>query len=445
MPFASYSRYGERPNRWLPEFPKHWSIGPAKSFFVEINDRSADGGEELLSVSEYFGVKPRKLAFSQDEHLSRAESLEGYKKCQPGDLVMNIMLAWKTGLGVSEYAGIVSPAYSVFRCGARCWPRFYHYLLRTAEYTAYFKSYSSGVIDSRLRLYPESFGRLAVPNPPIEEQRAIARFLDYETARIDTLIAKQEQLIELLKEKRQAVISHAVTKGLNPDAPMKDSGVEWLGKVPAHWEVSNYKYIARPGTTITYGIVQAGPHTEGGVPYIRTSDMSGEELPDSGYLRTAPEIDRAYARSRVFEGDIVVAIRATVGKALPVPSHLEGANLTQGTAKISPGQGLLSGYLLHWAQSTACLAFLNHHAKGATFKEITLEVLRNTPICVPPIDEQQEIVADLSGRLSMFASLQTKAERAMGLLRERRTALISAAVTGKIDVRNWQPPDEQAA
>ena len=141
----------------------------------------------------------------------------------------------------------------------------------------------------------------------------------------------QRRLIDLLKEKRQAVISRAVTKGLDPSAPMKDSGVEWLGQVPAHWEVKALTKLARPGTSITYGIIQAGPNIENGIPYIRTSDMSGDCLPIDGYLRTSPEIDASYARSKVQAGDLVIAIRATIGKPLLVPPYLEGANLTQGT------------------------------------------------------------------------------------------------------------------
>jgi type I restriction enzyme S subunit len=182
--------------------------------------------------------------------------------------------------------------------------------------------------------------------PDFYEQTQIANFLDHETAKIDVLIDKQQHLIALLKEKRQAVISHAVTKGLNPDAPMKDSGVEWLGKVPEHWEVSQIKYKVQVGTSIMYGIVQAGPHVDDGIPYIKTSDMAGDALPIDGYSKTSKEIDEAYRRSKVSEGDIVVAIRATVGKCLPVPKELEGANLTQGTAKISPGAGVDGEFLL---------------------------------------------------------------------------------------------------
>lgn len=278
--------------------------------------------------------------------------------------------------------------------------------------------------------------------PSQSEAEKIEEYLDHETAKIDTLIEQQQQLIQLLKEKRQAVISHAVTKGLNPDAPMKDSGVEWLGEVPAHWETSQLKYKVKSGTSITYGIVQAGPHVEDGIPYIKTSDMSGDKLPIDGYSKTSHEIDNSYSRSKVYEGDIVIAIRASVGKCLIVPKEITGANLTQGTAKISPSGEICSDYLLAYLSSEPVQLHLNTIAKGATFKEITLDMLRRVPVLVPSIEEQKEIMLKVQALMERFTSLISNAELQMNLLSERRIALISAAVTGKIDVRNWQAPQQ---
>jgi len=253
--------------------------------------------------------------------------------------------------------------------------------------------------------------------------------------KIDTLIEKQEQMIKLLEEKRQAVISHAVTKGLNPDVPMKDSGVEWLGDVPEHWDVSQLRYEKKSNTKITYGIVQAGPNVEDGVPYIRTGDMSGKTLPSTGYLKTSNEIDSAFRRSKVFVGDIVISIRATVGKCLPVPEAISGANLTQGTAKFSAGERVIQKFVLSCLASDQCQSQFSSVAKGATFKEITLDALQRIHITVPPLDEQRDIAVFIDDRLGRFDDLIESAEKAGILLKERRTALISAAVTGKIDVR----------
>ena len=304
---------------------------------------------------------------------------------------------------------------------------------------------ATGASQSMQNISQDVIRNLSIPLPCVKEQQAIANFLDRETAKIDALIAEQQRLIELLQEKRQAVISHAVTKGLNPNVPMKDSGVEWLGEVPEHWEVLQLKRLNKEGTSITYGIVQAGPHIEGGVPYIRTSDMAGDSLHLDTCQCTSQEIDDAYARSRVYEGDLVIAIRATVGKTLEVPSELSGANLTQGTAKFSPGSRASAQYVKSAFSSHYCQSQIGACSKGATFLEITLDSLRRLTFAVPPLHEQKEIMVYLNAECKALDDLTLNSRMACALLQERRSALISAAVTGQIDVRGLveEEPAEQ--
>jgi type I restriction enzyme, S subunit len=202
--------------------------------------------------------------------------------------------------------------------------------------------------------------------------------------------------------------------------------------------------VARKGTSITYGIVQAGPHVEDGVPYIKASDMSGSTLPLSGYAKTSLEIDASYARSRVTTGDLVMTIRASVGKCMPVPVELDGANLTQGTAKISPGAKIDAGFLLAYINSMPVQTYLDRASKGATFKEIALETLRKTPALVPQVFEQAEIASRVRSLGDEFQALIDQASMAVALLQERRTALISAAVTGKLDVRQRTEVESRA-
>jgi type I restriction enzyme S subunit len=288
---------------------------------------------------------------------------------------------------------------------------------------------------------PESFlQNLIVPVPPLPLQRRIAAYLDRETARIDALVAEKEELLRLLEEKRASLISHAVTRGLSgvasaktgldPNAKLKPSGIPWLGEVPEHWELKELRHIAAKGTKITYGIVQAGPDIPDGIPYIRTSDMSGDFLAEDGYQKTSAEIDQSYARSRVYEGDMVISIRASVGKTLSVPKYLNGANLTQGTAKVSPGERIVSRFLFHWMNSHPVQRYLGSISKGTTFKEITLDMLRRTPILVPPDEEQKRIALSCDRSLEVFRSLNKGIKTSIALLREKRSSLISAAVTG---------------
>ena len=267
-------------------------------------------------------------------------------------------------------------------------------------------------------------GNISLGFPSLPEQRRIAAYLDEQTAKIDRLMELRRRQMALLKEQRAALIQQAVTRGLNPNAPMKDSGLPWLGEIPAHWEIIQLRRIIKPGTSITYGIVQAGPYIEGGIPYIRTSDMSGDALPLEGYLCTTPEIDRSYRRSKVREGDVVVAIRATVGKALPVPMELNGANLTQGTAKVSPGTRVITGFLLVALQCESARQQFASLAKGTTFLEITLDMLRRFTIPLPPLNEQSEIVDFINVESAEIDSLHTTYARQLALLAEYRTSLI---------------------
>ena len=227
----------------IGEIPESWEIRRNKELFYEVNDRcSADTELPLLSVSEYHGVTPK---VENSGILTRAESLEGYKICKENDIVMNIMLAWKRAQAVSKYQGIVSPAYCVYRNKSNGLMNmdYVHYLIRSDLYIGIFKMYSTGIIDSRLRLYPDKFLSLYSHVPPADVQQTIAAYLDRKCTQIDTLIANQQQQIEKLKAYKQSVITETVTKGLDPDVAMKDSGVEWIDCIPETWKMVRGKGV----------------------------------------------------------------------------------------------------------------------------------------------------------------------------------------------------------
>ncbi|MHC3044035.1 hypothetical protein ACWPO1_00235 [Acinetobacter nosocomialis] len=438
--YQKYAEYKDSGVEALGLIPKGWSILRGKFLFKEINERSESGEETLLSVSEYYGVKPREEKIADGDFLTRAESLEGYKKCYPNDLVMNIMLAWKRGLGVSKYEGIVSPAYSVFRFSEQVNSDYIHYLLRTEEYTKYFKTRSTGIIDSRLRLYPESFGDIFILFPTLEIQTQIANFLDYETTKIDTLIAKQEKLIELLKEKRQAVISHAVTKGLNPNVPMKDSGVEWLGEVPEHWIVKRLKHIS---PKIGVGLV-INPSTytrEEGVYFIFGGDVKEYEFDLSKTRRISKHDSDNLLPSRLNHRDLVSIRVGYPGVTAVVTKELEGANCAS-IIVIRRGK-----YNSDWLCAAMNIWVGRQQVElasyGAAQKQFNVADAIEFKFPVPPANEQDEIAIFVEETRKKFDNLSNKALQQIELLKERRTALISAAVTGKIDVRNWQHPNQK--
>lgn len=292
--------------------------------------------------------------------------------------------------------------------------------------------------DLRDGLNLELLGDIGCPIPSKAEKESIAAFLDYETLKIDALIEKQQQLIELLKEKRQAVISHAVTKGLNPNAPMKDSGVDWLGEVPGHWIVCKLKHAIKSGSSISYGIVQPGEPLDDGIPFVQTTNMSKGTFENDDLQKTTKAIADAYPRSKLVGGEVILGIRASIGAAFVVPGKLKGANLSRGVARIVPNENLASEYLVLFFGTGSVSRYWELSKQGSTFSEVSIETVRELSLLMPPKSEQLEIEAFIKFRLLKIDGILDFATRKTTLLQERRTALISAAVTGKIDVRNWQ-------
>lgn len=439
MNFSAYPGYKHSGVELLGEFPDHWTLKRFKNVFLERTERSSDGAEELLSVSAYFGIKPRSETLDESDHLSRAESLEGYKVCQAGDLVINIMLAWSRGLGFSWQRGIVSPAYCVFYVTDGSAPKFLDYLLRSDECIRYFKTHSAGIMDSRLRLYPESFGRLFTAIPPNCEQTQISRFLDHETARIDALIDEQQSLIELLKEKRQAVISHAVTKGLDPTVPMKDSGVEWLGEVPAHWTVTKLKFVTDQVVDCPHETPIYNP--DGDYLVIRTADIDqGVLKPERMYRLDREQYVHRTRRMNLEKNDVVYSREGERwGHAALVPKADLYA-LGQRMMQLRVCDSICPEFFMYQLNSVATYRQGEVDTVGATAPHVNISTVINYCLMRPAMDEQKEISRYLSKTLDALDCLIDESLEMKGLLQERRSALISAAVTGKIDVRGWQPP-----
>lgn len=436
MKVRQFPEYRNSGVSWIGPVPAHWSVSRYKEIFVERQERSVGGEETLLSVSAYTGVSPRSALIEDGDHLSRADSLEGYKVCYPNDLVMNIMLAWNRGLGFSRYHGIVSPAYSVFRLRSPNDSRFMDYLVRSDQMIGYFKAFSSGVVDSRLRLYPDTFGSLRCALPPPAEQSAIADFLDRETQKIDALIAEQERLLALLAEKRQAVISHAVTKGLNPDTPMKDSGVQWLGEIPAHWNVVRLKYVASVQTGIAKGKDNTGKETVT-VPYLRVANVQDGylALDDMAMIDIEPEQLHRY---RLQPGDVLMNEGGDfdkLGRGAIWRGEVEDCIHQNHVFAVRP-HGISPDWLNCITSSTyAQFYFMGRSKQSTNLASISSTNIMELPVIVPPEHEQSILLRFINKEQLRLDGLRKEVENSISLLRERRSALVTAAVTGQINVR----------
>jgi type I restriction enzyme S subunit len=433
MSFPRYPAYKPSGVAWLGEVPEHWDTKPLWSLFRRTK-RQGYEEEELLSVYRDHGVIPKS---SRDDNFNKpSDDLSAYQLVEPGDLTVNKMKAWQGSVAISNYRGIVSPAYHVYSPLHSENSRFLHYLMRCDRYTAAHLSLSKGIRVNQWDLQPEYHSRMAILLPPMEEQATIATFLDHETTKIDALIAEQQHLIELLQEKRQAVISHAATKGLNPDAPMKDSGVEWLGEVPAHWDVRKISQLfvgIGSGTTPRSDEIEY--YEDGDIPWVVTGDLNDELLESCSNFITRKAM-QAHTTLRLYpKGSVAVAMYgATIGKAALF--GLE-ATVNQACCVLPPSVKVNENLLLHFIISAR-----NHLislATGGGQPNINQDIVRSLRIPIPEVDEQIEIVEHLSKILVELEGLLRLSDRQVRLLQERRSALISAAVTGQIDVRGLVP------
>ena len=388
--------------------------------------------DNLLSLS--YGNIVNKDINTSDGLLP--ESFETYQIVKPGDIVLRLtdLQNDKRSLrsALVTQTGIITSAYLALKPEGID-PKYLGYLLRAYDVSKVFYSMGGGL---RQSMKYGDIKRMPLVMPTKAEQSEIASFLDRETAKIDALITEQQRLIELLQEKRQAVISHAVTKGLNPNAPMKVSGVEWLGEVPEHWEVRKLSQLcAGIGSGTTPKSDRLEFYEDGTIPWVVTGDLNDSMLDECSNRVTDRAINE-HSTLKLYEaGSVVVAMYgATIGKAA-----LLGIAVTvnQACCVLPPSREVRSEYLLLFV--LAARPHLLSLATGGGQPNINQEVIRSLRMPLPAVSEQEDIVRQVRSSLGGVDSVSSMASKQVELLQERRSALISAAVTGQIDVRGLVP------
>ncbi len=418
-----YSEYKDSGVQWLGEIPRHWELIKSKYLWKESFSISEKGNEALLSVSQYDGITPAKGN-------TRSETLDGYKIVEKDDLVINIMLAWMGGLGISSYNGIVSPAYCVYKLEQKYNPRFFHYLYKTPLYLSEFARHSTGVIPSRWRLYTDDFGRVLSLIPPIEEQDAIVAYLDKVTGKIDAAIAQQQKMIELLNERKQIINNNAVTKGLDPTAKMKPSGIPWLGNIPAHWRIVPIKRYATIKTGRTPSTTNNGYYEDGTFNWYTPGDIKTSKLWESGRKVTQRAIrDDAcplFPPYTVY----LVGIGGTIGKV--AYSEIEASCNQQINALIPNNKNLHYKYFTLFIQTSIIQVF--HNANLSTLPIINQERTGSLLMSLPSFTEQKSIVKYIEEKIHPIDSYIQHVKEIIELLQERKLIIINNVVTGKVKV-----------
>lgn len=434
MRLPRYAEYKDSGVAWLGEIPSHWDTRRLKRLF-EIRKRIAgEEGHQVLSITQR-GIKIKDIESNDGQ---QSMDYSKYQFVKPGDFAMNHMDLLTGYVDISQEFGVTSPDYRVFvvREGVECEPTFFLRLFQNGYRQKIFYAFGQGASEfGRWRFPTDQFNDFCFPCPPPAEQVAIATFLGRETGKIDALIAEQEKLLTLLAEKRQATISHAVTRGLNPNAPMKDSGVPWLGDVPAHWDVCPLKYISRIGNGSTPNRDNPGYWNESGFPWLNSSVVNQDEVTEAERFVTELALKECHLPV-VQPPAVLVGITGqgkTRGMAAPL---LFEATINQHLAYIKPERGRLQvAYLLRAMEMAYEHLRVDSESAGSTKGAITCDQLSRFAIPLPPLDEQDAIASHLDVKAAQFDRLASDSRQTIILLKERRSALIAAAVTGKIDVR----------
>ncbi len=407
---------------WFGTLPDRWNTSPLGHLFTDRRETVSDRDYPALSVT-------KEGVIEQMENIAKTDNNDQRKLVKVGDIAINSRSDRKGSSGKVPRDGSVSVITTVLNPRTKIEIDYYHHLIRSVVFQEEYYRWGSGIVADLWSTRYSAMKSIQMPVPPLEEQRAIADFLDRETAEIDAFIADQERLIELLTERRTATITHAVTKGLDPSAPMRDSGIPWLGQIPAHWQLLRFSHFASinsgqvdpRGVDYRDMVLIAPNHVESWTGKIKYMETAAEQGADSG---------KYYAR----KGQVIFSkIRPTLMKTVIAPKDvLCSADMYA----ISCSYRFISNeYLAAYLRSTPFHDYARDQSMRVAMPKLNHETLNAAVIPVPPRHEQDAVIRELVNVSSELDSLISDAKRAIELSKERRAALISAAVTGQIDVR----------
>ncbi|MBN1451273.1 MAG: restriction endonuclease subunit S [Anaerolineales bacterium] len=432
--YKPYSVYKPSTIEWLGDVPEHWQLRRLK--FVaplvtsKLNEKPAD--RIYLGLENIESGTGRLLIDSPTENVESSVTV-----FQTGDVLFGKLRPYLAKVVHADFEGVCTSELMVLRpIRDLVHNRFLFYFMLSHGFISVVDSMTYGA--KMPRANPNHVSNLLASLPSLPEQRAIAVFLDRETAHIDALITKKRELIDLLERQRTAIISHTVTKGLDPDAPMKHSGVEWIGNVPEHWKVFKLKWIVRKigsGKTPKGG---GDNYVPSGVFFLRSQNVhfTGLRLDDVVYI--TEDTDAEMTSSRVFGNDVLLNITgASLGRCSLVPSNFPPANVNQHVCIIRAHLNKLLPRLLNYALMSYAMQFqIFANEDGISREGLNFQAISNMLIALPiNINEQNELCDFLDGETARIDRLTVQITESISLLEKQRTALISAAVTGKIDVR----------
>lgn len=418
---------------WLGLVPKYWNVQRLKNVLVDRNEANEPVKTDfILSLTNDRGVIP--YSEKGDVGNKSKDDVTGYKLAYPGDIVLNSMNVIIGSVGLSNYCGAVSPVYYML------YPRnkadevkYYNYIFQTREFQQSLKGYGNGIMEIRMRIPIGNLNNVMLPVPTPAEQKAIADYLDGECTRIDGIVTTQRQIIERLKEYKKSVITEAVTRGLNPNAPMKDSGIEWIGKIPEHWEISKLKYYSK---YITDGTHTTPEYLADGVPFLSIKDISAGKLDFSNTKYISQQQHEELSKHAPIEkGDILFTRIGTLGVSVIVETDIT-FDIFVSVGLLKPKDNINTKYLNYVMNSEYYYQYIQlvKAGEGTSAAKFNLSDVSNSPIVCPPLSEQQAIADYLDRKCSEIDSIIEKRERMIELMTEYKKSLIYECVTGKKEI-----------
>lgn len=420
---------------WIGEIPEDWDIKRLKAVLCERNESNNPiKTDYILSLTNDRGVIPYDE--KGDVGNKSKEDLSGYKLAYLNDIVLNSMNVIIGSVALSKYYGCVSPVYyMLYPRNPMDDVRYYNYIFQTKEFQSKLKGYGNGIMEIRMRIQMSKLNTVELPTPDATTQTRIADFLDDKCGKIDRYMEKQQQTIDKLKEYKQAVITEAVTKGLNPEVPMKDSGIEWIGMIPEHWGIRRLRYL---GTCIN-GISKGGEYFGSGYPFVSYGDVyKNMELPSSvaGLVETTEDEREWYS---VKEGDVFFTRTSETIEEVALTSTcmktIENATFAGFLIRFRPNTNLLTkGFSKYYFRSDKHRLFFVKEMNLVTRASLSQELLKRLPVLLPTIDEQLTIAAYLEQKCSNIDEAINKKYSVIEKLIKYKKSLIYEAVTGKLEV-----------
>lgn len=438
-----YPAYKDLSLEWLEEIPLHWDFKKLKfNASVQFSnvDKKSEEAEQSVRLCNYVDVYYNNFITPDMDFMEATASPEEIRKFQlkVGDVIVT--------KDSEEWDDIAIPAYVTFElpdviCGyhlAQIRPntnlidgKFLFYFLASYRTNYQFKVEATGI--TRFGLSNGALSNSLMVIPPTQEQKAIAEYLDRKTVQIDDLIAKKERMIELLKEERTAVINQAVTGGLDPNVELKDSGIQWLGKIPSHWRITRLKFIS-PHITVGIVVEPSKYYINEGIPALRSLNIKPHKIIENDLVFISPQSNDLHSKSKIFEGDLVAVRSGQPGTTAIVDRRFHGANCID-LIIIRKPHDVASSFLDYFLNSDIARIQFDSSTGGAIQQHFNITAAANLQIFIPPREEQEEIAKFLDRKTTQSNDQIEREEKSIELLKEFRTALISEVVTGKIDVR----------